>query len=156
MENDPSSDGVEKVYLDMLNLALSEFSESEKVHQHDYRIKHGISHWKCIFSSYEAKTKCIFTTLFTRISVICSQVQILSIVSVSEMNLNVISTVLNSENKAWKIFRSIRDLNPWLTRFQCIVNVWYRAKHNDMHMFISSFHTSDPSVWPRKTGWQEL
>ena len=30
MENDPSSDGVEKVYLDMLNLALSEFSESEK------------------------------------------------------------------------------------------------------------------------------
>ena len=44
MENDPSSDGVEKVYLDMLNLALSEFSESEKVHQHDYRIKHGISH----------------------------------------------------------------------------------------------------------------
>ena len=44
MENDPSSDGVEKVYLDMLNLALSEFSESEKVPQHDYRIKHGISH----------------------------------------------------------------------------------------------------------------
>ena len=38
MENDPSSDGVEKVYLDMLNLALPEFSESEKTHQHDYRI----------------------------------------------------------------------------------------------------------------------
>ena len=30
MENDPSSDGVEKVYLDMLNLALPEFLESEK------------------------------------------------------------------------------------------------------------------------------
>ena len=38
MENDPSSDGVEKVYLDMLNLALSEFSESEKTHQHGCRI----------------------------------------------------------------------------------------------------------------------
>ena len=38
MENDPSSDGVEKVYLDMLNLALSEFLESEKTHQHDCRI----------------------------------------------------------------------------------------------------------------------
>ena len=38
MENDPSSDGVEKVYLDMLNLALPEFLESEKTHQHDYRI----------------------------------------------------------------------------------------------------------------------
>ena len=44
MENDPSSDGVEKVYLDMLNLALPEFLESEKTHQHDYRIWHGISH----------------------------------------------------------------------------------------------------------------
>ena len=38
MENDPSSDGVEKVYLDMLNLALPGFLESEKTHQHDYRI----------------------------------------------------------------------------------------------------------------------
>ena len=38
MGNDPSSDGLEKVYLDMLNLALPEFSESEKTHQHDYRI----------------------------------------------------------------------------------------------------------------------
>ena len=33
MENDPSSDGVEKVYLDMLNLALPEILESEKTHQ---------------------------------------------------------------------------------------------------------------------------
>ena len=45
---------------------------------------------------FEAKTKCMFTTLFTRISIICSQVQTLSIVSVSEMNLNVIFAVLNT------------------------------------------------------------
>ena len=76
----------------------------------------------------------MFTTLFTRISVICSQVQTLSIVSVSEMNLNVIFAVLNSENKAWKIFRSIRDLNPWPPRFQCIniVLLMFGTRQNTM------------------------